>query len=518
MKLLPRPVKYQETQESFILNADSVINYSSSAARQAAGLLAEYLSKPTGFDLKIQEKSAPENGCIFLDCPADSEFSTDEFPDESYQLTVNTNAVLLKGATPAALARGIQTLRQLFPAEIYSGEVRSIQWLLPGVEIEDKPAFRWRGMMIDSARHFFDKKQVCRMIELFAQHKFNTVHLHLTDDQGWRVEIKKYPKLTEIGSIRKQTVIGHECDRPRKYDNTPYGGYYTQEDLREIVEFARKRYITIVPEIDMPGHMAAAICAYPEWGNFPENHVPVRPHWGISYQILSPKAEVIAAMKDILSEIMDIFPGRYIHIGGDEARKDEWDISPEAQQVMAENDCKSEQELQFYFTDEIRKFINSRNRRMLGWEEILHDSLEKSSFILSWRNKGKEIEAAKNGIHSIIANRLFAYFDYYQADTRYEPIAGGECLPLETVYQFRPVPDCLSAEEKQFILGGQAQLWSEYIPTNEHQEYMAFPRCCALAEKLWTPEEQCRLLDFKQRLIKHRSRLNIQQVNACPLP
>ena len=514
--LIPKPVKQEFTEGLFVLSPTAVICFADSTAEKPAQLLAEYLRPASGFALPLLAANTSKGNCIVLQTTGTGK--AEEFPSEHYHISVKNNQITLSGDTPEALVRAIQTLRQLFPAEIYADTAQDVAWQVTCQEIDDAPAFRWRGMMIDSARHFFPKEQVCRMIELFAQHKINIVHLHLTDDQGWRVEIKKYPRLTEIGSVRKQTIVGHECDRPRKYDNTPYGGFYTQDDLREIVAFAARRYITIVPEIDMPGHMAAAICAYPNWGNFPENHVPVRPHWGISYQILSPKKEVIEAMKDILGEIMDIFPGKYIHIGGDEARKDEWEISPEAQQVMAEQNCCSEKELQNYFTGEINQFIRSRNRRMLGWEEILNDSLEKSSIILSWRNRNMEFEAVKQGICSIIANRMFAYFDYYQADTRYEPVAGGECLPLETVYQFRPMPDSLAEEDKKYILGGQAQLWSEYIPDGKHQEYMAFPRCCALAEKLWTPETQCRLLDFKQRLAQHRQRLNIQQVNACPLP
>lgn len=514
--LIPKPFKQEFSEGFFVLSSTAVICFADTAAEQPAQLLADYLRPASGFALPVQTAGTGNGNCIVLQTTASG--NAEEFPSEHYRISVKEHQIKLAGDTTEALVRAIQTLRQLFPPEIYADTVQDVFWQITCQEIDDSPAFRWRGMMIDSARHFFPKEQVCRMIELFAQHKINIVHLHLTDDQGWRVEIKKYPRLTGIGSVRLKTVVGHECDRPRKYDDTPYGGFYTQDDLREIVDFAARRCITLVPEIDMPGHMAAAICAYPDWGNFPENHVPVRPHWGISYQILSPRKEVIEAMKDILGEIMDIFPGKYIHVGGDEARKDEWEISPDAQEVMAEQGCRSEKELQDYFTGEINKFICSRNRRMLGWEEILNDSLEKSSIILSWRDRNMEMAAVKRGISSIIASRMFAYFDYYQADTRYEPVAGGECLPLEKVYQFRPLPDALAEEDKKYILGGQGQLWSEYIPDGSHQEYMAFPRSCALAEKLWTPENLCRLLDFKQRLQHHRRRLAVQRVNACPLP
>ena len=516
--LIPRPVRMKITEGIFFLRPEARILACGPRSGDLAGLLAEYLRPATGFSLPVLCGSDILPGDILLQSAGANPPDETGFANEHYQLFVRRDQVLLTGDNAESLARGIQTFRQLFPPEIYTMEVRKQEWQIPCVEIEDESAFRWRGMMLDAARHFFSKNEICRMIELFAQHKINVVHLHLTDDQGWRVEIKKYPRLTEVGSIRQSTIIGHECDRPRKYENIPYGGFYTQEDLREIVEFAARRCIAVVPEIDMPGHMAAAICAYPEWGNFPENHVPVRSHWGISWQILSPKAEVIAAMKDILGEIMDIFPGRYIHIGGDEARTDEWEICPEAQAIMAEHNCRSERDLQHYFTAQIQDFIQSRGRRMIGWEEILSPSLCPESCICSWRNKGKETEAALQCRYAVVANQRFAYFDYYQADPRYEPTAGGEFLPAEMVYQFRPLPDSLPEENRRYILGGQGQLWSEYIPSLNHLEYMAFPRSCALAEKLWTPERLCRWPDFLKRLHGHRLRLEQEQVHSCPVP
>ena len=515
--LIPRPVSVLENGQIFQLNADSRIIIQSEGAREPAGLLAEYLMPATGFPLPVTE-DAPRKGDVILKDSGENQTDDAGFVKESYTLDVTAEQIVLNGANAASLARGIQTLRQLFPAEIYSSEKQSRSWTVPGAVIQDAPAFRWRGMMLDIARHFFNADEICRMIELFAQHKMNLVHIHLTDDQGWRVEIKKYPKLTEIGSVRKRTVTGHEWDRPKKFDETPYGGFLTREDIRRIVAFAARRHVTVVPEIDMPGHMAAAICAYPELGNFPQNKVEVRESWGISYNILSPRKSTIEFMKNVLSEIMELFPSRFIHIGGDEARKDEWQISYDAQCVMAEQGLRSEQELQSYFIGEMCKFIRSRGRRMIGWDEILEGGLAEGAAVMSWHGDTGAVAAAGAGHDSVMAPKEYTYFDYFQADPAHEPLGIGGDVPAEKVYRFNPLPASLAGERKKHILGGQAQLWAEYIPNLKHLEYMAFPRACALAEKLWSPADGACFIDFKKRLDSHRARLDAMKVNAHKLP
>ena len=517
LNLIPRPVSVRENGQNFHLTPDSRIVVQSADARGPAELLAEYLSPATGFPLPVTEEN-PRTGDLILRETGDNQPDDAGFVKENHTLEVTSEQIVLSGANAAALVRGIQTLRQLFPPAIYSQEKQNCDWIVPGVFIEDAPAFRWRGMMLDVARHFFRVEEVCRMIELFAQHKINLVHIHLSDDQGWRVEIRRYPKLTEVGSIRKRTVVGQEWARPKRYDETPYGGFFTQDDIRQIVAFASRRHVALVPEIDMPGHMAAAICAYPELGNYPENKVEVRDCWGISYQILSPRKSTIEFMQNVLEEIMELFPSKFIHIGGDEARKDEWQINCEAQYIMAEHGLKDEHELQSYFIGEMGKFIRSRGRRMIGWDEILEGGLAEGAAVMSWHGDAGAVSAAGTGHDSVVATKEFLYFDYFQADPAHEPLGIGGDISAEKVYRFHALPASLSGEKKKHILGGQAQLWSEYIPNLRHLEYMAFPRACALAEKLWSPEENACFVDFKKRLDWHRSRFAAMKVNAHPLP
>lgn len=511
--IIPKPNLLEQRDGVFILKEPCPILYSGNGAREAATLLHEYLApvmSAVSAPVELQANEAKGIRLISLDSSCSG-----TFPSEEYDLSVEEEGIALKADSREGLLRGIQTLRQLLPRENYAPDSQLREIAIQCLHIHDMPAMRWRGMMLDVARHFFDKYQVMHMIELFAQHKFNIVHLHLTDDQGWRVEIKQFPKLTQIGSTRKQTIIGHESDRPRKYDGIPYGGFFTQQDLREIVAFADRRGITIVPEIDMPGHQSAAICSYPELGNFPLNHVEVRQEWGISSHILSPRESSIGFAKSVLAEIMDIFPSKFIHIGGDEAIKSEWEISPEVQYLMAKHNCRNEKELQDFFIGSICSFIRENGRYMIGWEEILNSGLDRGAVIASWRGRGTEKDALRQGNRVIMASRLFAYFDYYQADPASEPLAGGDVLPLEKVYSFNAV-EGIEPYSQSFVLGGQAQLWSEYIATLEHLEYMAFPRACALAEKLWTKPELCEYRDFLERMNIHRHRLNAQKVNYRP--
>ena len=514
-KLLPQPRNFTANGELFELKASARI-VATGAARPAAELLAEYLRPATGFTLEVAPGSA-KPGDLFLEVTGDNAADDCGFCDETHRLEVTAQGVKLTGASTAALVRGLQTLRQLFPCEIYAATRQEVAWTAPGCIVEDSPTVRWRGVMIDVSRHFFPVAQVCRMIELAAQLKLSVVHLHLTDDQGWRIEIKKYPKLTEVGSVRPRTMVGHYWDKPWKYDETPYGGFFTQDDIRAIVAFAARRCIAVVPEIDMPGHMVAAIAAYPELGNYPQHQLEVRDCWGISYNILNPKPETIAFMKDVLAEVAELFPARFIDIGGDEALKYEWEISKDAQEVMAANGIKTEAELQHYFTNEMGKFLASKGKRTIGWDDILNPGMPDDAAVMNWHGADIITEAARLNRQVVLTPHEFTYFDYYQADPKHEPLAIGGDLPLEKVYRFEPLAPGFSDAERAAILGAQAQLWAEYIPTPEHQEYMAFPRLCALAEKTWLCGSTPGYADFHKRLEKYYGVFAQQHVNARPL-
>ncbi len=519
LSLIPFPSHVEQYDGSFLLAETTRIVVGSSGAADAAALLSEYLSASTGYPFPVCSGHAG-SGDIYLVESGDNGCDSAGFVSESYELSVRRDGICLRGLNRESVLSGIQTLRQLFPPEIYSPvPVKDMRWEACCVEIRDNPRFRWRGMMIDVSRHFFPKEHIFRMIELFAQYRFNRVHLHLSDDQGWRIEIKKYPLLTEVGSIRPRTVIGHvHRDVPRRYDETPYGGFFSQIDVADIVEFAYRRGIVIVPEIDMPGHMVAAIASYPEWGNFPECRIHVRDTWDISYQILSPRESTIEAMENILGEVMDLFPGKFIHLGGDEARKDEWIICSEVQKIMASVGVRNETELQAWFLKRVNSCVTQNGRRMIGWDEIMDGGLPENAAVMCWRGEDFARKADKHGVEFVAAYNTYTYLDYFQADPEHEPLGIGGDLPAERVYRFDPVLKGMLPDAGSRALGGQGQLWAEYIGTPEHMEYMAFPRACALAEKLWTPPELCNFVDFTRRLSDHRSRFAVQNVNAHPLP
>ncbi|MFN3265830.1 MAG: beta-N-acetylhexosaminidase [Deinococcales bacterium] len=402
---------------------------------------------------------------------------------EAYKLEVSSDRVIIAASGGAGLFYGVQTLRQLqTPASI-----------------EDAPRFAWRGSHLDVSRHFMSLEWIKTYVDRLAQCKMNVLHLHLTDDQGWRLEIKKYPRLSEIGAWRKKTRVGHELAPDKSFDDTPHGGYYTQEQLRELVEYAKKRHVTIVPEIEMPGHATAALAAYPEFGNTgiaPE----VACTWGVFESVFAPTEATFAFLEDVLSEVLEIFPSRYIHIGGDECPKTEWKNSEIAQEVMRQNNLHNEEELQSYFVGRINRFLQSKNRAMIGWDEILEGGLTQGATVMSWRGEEGGITAAKAGHDVIMTPGIPTYFDHYQTTTpELEPLAIGGCNTLEMVYNYDPVPTVLSPLEAQRILGSQCQLWTEYMPTPKDVERMAFPRLYALAEVLWG-KTQHDFADFQRRL------------------
>lgn len=409
---------------------------------------------------------------------------------EGYELTVTTNRVVIRAPQPAGIFYGTQTLRQLLPGPI------------PCLHIEDQPRFQWRGALLDVGRHFFRKDFLKRYIDLLAFHKLNVLQLHLTDDQGWRVEIKKYPKLTRIGSWRAETTG----------DGKRHGGYYTQYDLREIVAYAAERHITIVPEIEMPGHSLSALAAYPEL-SCTGGPFKVRTKWGIEPDVhCAGNEKTFEFLQNVLDEVMAIFPSEFIHIGGDECPKYRWKTCPKCQARIKTEGLKDEHELQSYFVRRIEKYLNSKGRRLIGWTEIREGGLARNAAIMDW--KGGAVEAASEGHDVVMSPTTHCYFDYYQSqDKTTEPKAIGGFLPLSKVYWFEPVPAKLAPEFHKHILGAQANLWTEYIPTPPQAEYMTFPRLCALAEVVWSPIAKRNWEDFSVRLTQHLKRLDALGVN-----
>ena len=520
--LLPLPSSVQETGGSFRLAPDAAVAWRGpDSAAEIAGLLADCLRPATGFALPVREGAGAIELVQSAPDPAPDEAG---FLPEAYSLEVRPDGVRIEAATSWGLARGIQTLRQLFPPEILGAEARpGFAWEAPCVRIEDAPECRWRGLMLDVSRHFFPADDVCRFIELLAQHRMNVFHWHLTDDQGWRIEIKKYPRLTEVGSVRRETLVGNLGTWPHRFDGTPHGGFYTQEEIRRVVAFAARRRVVVVPELDMPGHMCAAITAYPELGNGEWANPQVRTFWGISQHVLNMEESTLAFCKDVWAEVMELFPSRFLHVGGDEAPRHEWEESPRAQALMAERGLTRPEQLQAWFTKELDAFFRANGRRLIGWDEILEGGVDPSAAVAAWRVgwKGWDYvnDAVRAGHDVVLAPTSHAYFDYYQDEpTAEEPLAIGGMLPLSKVYAFSPRLSAVPPEAAARILGAQGQLWTEYIGTRDHLDYMAYPRACALAEVLWTRPERRRYADFLDRLAAHRARLGAQGVHARPRP
>jgi hexosaminidase len=426
---------------------------------------------------------------------------------EGYRLESDTAGVRLTAATHAGLFYGLQTLRQLLPPAADSATSPAI----PAVEIEDRPRFAYRGMQLDVGRHFFPVPFIKRYIDLLATYKMNTFHWHLTEDQGWRIEIRQYPRLTEIGSCRAETILEKNVD-PYVGDGIPYCGFYTQEEIREVVAHAASRYVTVIPEIEMPGHSVAALAAYPELA-CTEGPFEVPTAWGVKEDIYCPSEATFAFLEDVLTEVMELFPSRYIHIGGDEAPKRRWEESELAQEVIRREGLADEHELQSYFIRRIEEFLLAHGRRLIGWDEILEGGLAPEATVMSWRGMDGGIEAARQGHDVIMTPTSHAYFDYYQDDPAYEPLAIGGLTPLEKVYAFEPIPAELTLEEAPHVLGAQGNLWTEYIKTTDYVEYMALPRMLALAEVVWSPKELRDWAGFAARLPAQLRRLDALDVS-----
>jgi len=412
----------------------------------------------------------------------------------------------------------VQTLRQLLPPQIFrDAPAGQTAWTIPAVSIEDQPRFGWRGAHLDTGRHFMPKEFVKKYIDLIALHKLNTFHWHLTEDQGWRLEIKQYPKLTDVGAWRKETIVGrNRRDAPAQYDGKRHGGFYTQEDAREIVAYAKARFVTVVPEIEMPGHAMAAIASYPELGL--GDPVEVATRWGVFSDILNAEPSTVTFMQNVLTEVMAIFPGRYIHVGGDEADKTKWKTNERIQARIKELGVGDEHGLQSWFIRQMDAFLTRHGRRLVGWDEILEGGLAENAVVMSWRGTKGGIDAARAGHDVVMAPTSNTYLDYAQSkDLSREPIGQSAVLPIETVYAYEPLPDELEPQFTKHVLGAQAQLWTEYMATPKDVEYMAYPRLSALAEVVWTPRERKDYAAFTARLAAHAERLRALDVNFRPL-
>ncbi|MEM8897959.1 MAG: glycoside hydrolase family 20 protein [Bacteroidota bacterium] len=506
--IVPLPASMTPQKGEFSIGESTVISVADEAmdALPTADMLSGLIQGQTSMALAVEKGGSAGDGKIHFGLNDGLE------SDEAYTLDVSSSQINISAKGAAGFFYAIQSLRQLFPPAFEAGGISSLS--VPAVKIEDEPRYVYRGMMLDVGRHFFPVEFVKKYIDLLAIHKMNRFHWHLTEDQGWRVEIKKYPKLMEVAAFRDETLIGHYSDQPWKFTGERYGGYYTQEEMREVVAYAAERHITVVPEIEMPGHSAAVLAAYPELG-CKDGPYEVKKVWGIHEDIYCPKEETFAFLENVLLEVMDIFPSKYIHIGGDEAPKVQWEESAVAQEVIKREGLKDEHELQSYFIQRMEKFLNSHGRSIIGWDEILEGGLAPNATVMSWRGMEGGIEAAKQGHDVIMTPTSHVYFDYYQADPEDEPLAIGGNLPIEKVYSLEPTPAELSPEEAKHILGTQGNLWTEYIPTGEKAEYMVFPRASALAEVAWSPKEKRDFDGFSKRIGPHLERLSNMGVNTA---
>lgn len=492
--IIPAPVSLNRETGHFTLGPGTPLVLAGQGLEPSAAFLNDYLERYYGFRLKVSTAPADSNarGALVLGYRALG------YPLKgAYTLSADPDRVVIMGGDAPGVFYGIQTLIQLLPPSPPQDPHGPLD--IAAVKISDHPRFGYRGMMLDCARHFFDTAFIKRFIDYLALHKMNTFHWHLTDDQGWRIEIKRYPRLTEVGAWRDSTLIGHYGDQPRRFDHHRYGGFYTQDQIRDIVRYAQQRYITIIPEIEMPGHSMAAIAAYPELA-CQEGTYAVRSIWGVNDTILCPTPYTFRFYEHVLTEVMALFPGRYIHIGGDEAPKSTWKASPFCQALMKREHLKDENELQSYFIHHMEKFLNAHGRDIIGWDEILEGGLAPHATVMSWRGEEGGIAAAKQHHDVIMSPTTYCYLDYRQSKNSDSLTIGGY-LPLEKVYSYEPYAKELDSAEQSYIRGVQGNVWTEYMAWPSKVEYMIFPRMEALAEVAWSPRSRRNYADFSRRLL-----------------
>ena len=506
--LIPQPKSLELNTGSFKIEADTQFVIAQDSLKPVTDILNDLIEKSAGFRLAISN-TGEANSIQLLENPT--------LAAEAYNLEVNANTVRLEANSKSGFIYGLETLRQLLPKAIEStSEVSDLELYIPNVRIADAPHYPYRGSHLDVSRHFFGKEYIKKHLDRMAFLKLNTFHFHLVDDQGWRIEIKKYPKLTEVGAFR----VDQE-DKPwnARTKNDPkakatYGGFYTQEAIREIVAYAQERGIEVIPEIEMPAHVMSAIAAYP-WLSCKDEAiaVPSGGVWPITDIYCAGKESTFDFLEDVLTEVMELFPSKYIHAGGDEATKTNWETCPHCQRRMKEEGLANTGELQSYFMKRMEQFLREHNKTLIGWDEILEGGLPEAATVMSWRGFEGGWEATKAGHDVIMTPVSHMYFDYYQGSPDYEPTAFNAFLPLKKVYEFRPVIDSMTVDQKKHVLGGQANLWSEYVTTESHSEYMLFPRLFAASEVLWSPQEKLNWEDFSNRVRKMMQRFEVMDIN-----
>ena len=508
--LIPQPQHVERAEGAFKLTPELVIA-TDSASQDTGKFLAERLRPATGYSIKAIGLNGMFPGSAIV---LTTENAKADLGVEGYELSVSTDVVTIRALTQAGLFYGAQTLLQLLPPEIFSATiVNDFNWEIPCVKITDSPRFSWRGLMVDASRHFFTKQEVEKMMDVMALHKLNMFHWHLVDDQGWRIEIKKYPELTSIGAWREGVGFGLPTNSTTAYGKDGrYGGFYSQEDIREVVVYAQKLHITVVPEIEMPGHSMAALSAYPEFGSGPGPFkIPVS--GGVFRGVYSPaKPETFEFLQNVLTEVFQLFPGKFVHIGGDEVPKGSWTNDAACVALMEREGLRSKEDMQSWFNRRMETFINAHGKTLIGWSEIAQGGLTQNAVVMDWIGGGRE--AANAGHDVVMSPTSNCYFDGYQARNRStEPRASGGFLPLRKVYAFEPVPSGLAPEFAKHILGGQGNLWTEYVPNAKHAEYMIFPRSSAIAEVTWSAKEARDYDDFLRRLKTDERRVDQLGVN-----
>ena len=506
--VIPKVAKCLAGDGEFKFNHKTVI-VTDNDCKDVGRYLQETLQPAMGYQIKIRNRKPSDN---YITITVDESL---ELGPEGYTLSVNKNRICIVGKSPAGVFYGVQTLRQLLDSDIFCSSPIKKDWVASSVEISDEPRFEWRGMHLDVCRHFMPVEFVKKYIDLMAMHKMNKFHWHLTEDQGWRIEIKKYPKLTEIGAWRDETLIGYSL-RPKEeytYDGKKHGGFYTQEEIREIIAYAASRFIEIIPEIEMPGHATAALASYPEFSCRGEIE-GVGKYWGIYHDVFCVGNEkTFDFLQGILDEVTELFPSRYVHIGGDECPRTRWKECALCQKRIQEEGLANENELQTYFEKRIKQYLDSKGKTTTGWEEILDGGPIPGVVLMSWRSEEAAIKGANAGHYVVLSPTDYCYLDFYQGPRETEPLAIGGYISLEQAYSFNPIPKELSKDKEKFILGLQGNVWTEYMPVPSHVEYMAYPRAVALAEVGWSAQDNRDYNDFLNRLSIDLKRLDCLKVN-----
>ena len=507
--VVPKVVSCVKGEGSFSINSGTII-VSCENCWGVSKYLQEMLQPAVGHALEIRSMK-PETGFISVELD-----DTLKVGRDGYKLSVNSNRIRIIGKTEAGAFYGVQSLRQLLPFEIYSKTAfYDKKWRVEAVEIEDWARFEWRGMHLDVCRHFMPVDFVKKFIDLMAMHKMNKFHWHLTEDQGWRIEIKKYPRLTEVGAWRNGTLIGHSLQPKEeyKYDGKKHGGYYTQEEIREVIDYAQKRFVEIIPEIEMPGHATAALAAYPEFSCRGKVDGVVQ-GWGIFDDVFCVGNEkTFEFLQGVLDEVIELFPSKYVHIGGDECPRKRWKECSKCQKRIKDEGLANEDELQSYFERRIVKYLGSKGKTTIGWEEILDGGPVSNVVAMSWRGLQAEKKAVDAGHYVVMSPVDYCYLDFYQGPRESEPLAIGGYIPLEKAYSYDPVPKEIGKEKEKYVLGLQGNLWTEYMPAPGNVEYMAYPRAIALAEVGWSQQEGRDFDEFSERLAVDLKRLDLLDVN-----